>query len=373
MKRYTSYALFLIALIGALVSCSEPHTHSFGAWETKQDATCISMGERIRECACGEYESETIAAIGHSYGEWTVAKEPTCTKNGERTRVCACGASESEPIEKAGHSYGEWQTISAPSYFDQGIEERYCSCGTDERRYVEPLAMLFRDEFDALKLDRTKWDNCTEWIRGGGLCRWDDDMAYVDGKGNLVIRAEWDEREGRVISGAVQTYKLFEGGYGYYEASIRFPVAMGTWGAFWLSVGDISGVDDSAADGVEIDVIESIYNDRGGLNAALHYDGYGDGHKQIHSGTRYDIDIYDGEFHVFAVDRSPEGYIFYIDGIEFWRATAEECDPCPELGYMILSVEAAEWAGAGKEESINSLPVEMLVDYVRVYLENPYV
>ena len=73
-------------------------------------------------------------------------------------------------------------------------------------------------------------------------------------------------------------------GYGYYEASIKFPYAPGTWGAFWMMCGNVSGVDGSAADGVEIDIIESIGNDWGACNSALHWDGYGDDHKQVSSG-----------------------------------------------------------------------------------------
>ena len=38
---------------------------------------------------------------------------------------------------------------------------------------------------------------------------------------------------------------------------------------------------------------------------------------------------------------------------------------------MKLSVEAADWAGAGKQASIKDLPSDMLVDYVRVYRERP--
>ena len=47
------------------------------------------------------------------------------------------------------------------------------------------------------------------------------------------------------------------------------------------------------------------------------------------------------------------------------------CVPCPVDGYLKLTVEAADWAGAGKDASINALPADMVVDYVRVYKEKP--
>ncbi|MBQ7982062.1 MAG: glycoside hydrolase family 16 protein [Clostridia bacterium] len=240
---------------------------------------------------------------------------------------------------------------------------------------TEPIApisnLLFEDNFDGTELDDSKWEQCPEWERQGALCVWDNDMSYLDGEGHLVLRAEWDAENNRVQSGAVRTAGLFSAGYGYYEASICFPTAPGTWGAFWMMCGNVSGEDDSAADGVEIDIIESIGNDWGACNSALHWDGYGDAHKQVGSGELYDHGIYDGNFHTFALERTEEGYVFYIDGAESWRAAADQCAPCPEDGYMKLTVEAADWAGAGSDACIAGLPAEMLVDYVRVYREKP--
>ena len=138
-----------------------------------------------------------------------------------------------------------------------------------------------------------------------------------------------------------------------------------------MMCGNVAGVDGSAADGVEIDIIESINNEANACNHALHWDGYGDDHKQAGPGQFFDKNIYDGQFHTFALERTPEYYVFYIDGKETWRASADVCAPCPEDGYIKLTVEAAEWAGAGTDASISALPADMLVDYVRVYREKP--
>ncbi len=230
--------------------------------------------------------------------------------------------------------------------------------------------LLFEDNFDGTELDDNKWELCPEWERQGTYCIWDNEMTSLDGEGHLVLRAEWDAENNRVKSGAVRTNGRFWGDYGYYEAAIKFPVAPGTWGAFWMMCGDVSGEDFGAEDGVEIDIIESIGNDWGASNHALHWDGYGDNHKQISSGELY-YGLYDGNFHTFGLERTEEAYVFYIDGKESWRVTPDQCAPCPEYGYMKLTIEAAEWAGAGTDASISALPGEMLVDYVRVYREKP--
>ena len=231
---------------------------------------------------------------------------------------------------------------------------------------------IFYDDFDGNELDPTKWEICPEEKRQCGAAIWDDAMAYLDGEGHVILRAEWDPEKKCVRSGAVRTKRRFEYGFGYYEASIKFPVAKGIWGAYWLMCGDVEKVSGTAADGVEIDIIESILNDRGGYNFALHYDGYGEDLKSVKSGTLYDLDIYDSEFHLFALDRREDRYAFYIDGKEIWRVTPDRCAPCAEKGYMKLTVEAADWAGAGTEEAIKALPVDMVVDYVKVYDRNPY-
>ena len=231
--------------------------------------------------------------------------------------------------------------------------------------------LLFEDTFDGTELDDDKWELCPEWDRQGGMDVWDNTMTSLDGSGHLVLRAAWDADEERVRSGAVRTNGRFHAGYGYYEASIKFPVAPGTWGAFWMMCGNVAGVDGSAADGAEIDIIESINNEANACNHALHWDGYGDDHKQAGPGQFFDKNIYDGQFHTFGLERTPEYYVFYIDGKETWRASADVCAPCPEDGYIKLTVEAAEWAGAGTDASISALPADMLVDYVRVYREKP--
>ena len=230
----------------------------------------------------------------------------------------------------------------------------------------ETPVLLFEDNFDGTTLDAKKWKHCPNWERGGGACVWDDDYAFLDGEGHLVLRAEYDEDYEVVHSGAVWTKGLFECAYGYYEASICFPTAPGTWGAFWMEIGNLN--DPSPTKGLEIDIIESINNEAGLCNHNLHWN-YPDLHS-VGSG-QLKKDIYDGEFHTFGLLRTDQEYVFYIDGRRTWKANARMCEPCPLPGFMELTVEAAEWAGAGSSASVKALPADMLVDYVRVYSAKP--
>lgn len=224
--------------------------------------------------------------------------------------------------------------------------------------------ILFFDDFDGDALDETKWSVCPRQERHGGSF-WLPENVSLDGEGHLVLSATEPTYKDMLNCGAIRSKKKFENAYGYYEASIRFPVLRGSWGAFWLYGDGVTSEADEGRDGTEIDIIESIYNESGTSNSALHWDGYGDAHRTT-SKSYYNTDIYDGEFHTFALEWTETEYVFYIDGEEMWRTDAGGI--CEVPLYMKLSMEAATWAGIVDTEK---LPQEMLVDYVLVTREKP--
>ena len=229
---------------------------------------------------------------------------------------------------------------------------------------MDHAKLIFEDNFEGTDLNPAKWARCPEWIRCNGLCIWNNAMTYLDGEGHLVLRMEWDEEGKRVRSGAVWTNGIFEHTFGYYEARIKFPVVPGTWGAFWLMLGDLNRP--TAAEGLEIDVVESIFNEKGNYQSVFHWN-YPDLHSFPIVRDQSEINVYDGEFHTFGVHRAEDSYTFYVDGKPAGHVTADKCLPCPLPGHMLLSCEAADWAGVGSPACIDALPAEMVVDYVRVY------
>ena len=249
--------------------------------------------------------------------------------------------------------------------------------------------LIFFDEFNGTSLDTKKWNLCPEWNRQG-RSTWKDDMVSVSG-GYLHIKFKRDPELGAanskssdpavaenwIRSGGVRTLKkdsytvLFENSYGYYESKIKFPVVKGTWGAFWLMSRTVEKVGNGGVDGTEIDIIESINNESGKYNAALHWDGYGADHKSVTS-RQWPVGIYDGNFHIFALEWTPTEYVFYIDDVVFWRvdggSSFQNVGINEHPNYIKLTVEGAAWAGnlpSGWNEG------EMLVDYVRVYKQKP--
>ncbi len=226
---------------------------------------------------------------------------------------------------------------------------------------------VFFDEFDGTELNLKKWARCPQWDRQG-KSRWKDEMSYLDGEGHLILRMEWDEQEQIVNCGAVRTMGLFEYGYGYYEASVKFTPHRGAWCAFWMMVGDVTSVGNGATDGVEIDIFETPEGYLGKYTHYLHWDGYGKDLRSYQPKVKIDTNVFDGEFHAFGLLRSENGYYFYVDGkLSGIAPDTSRCKPCPLDGYIKLTCEAATWSGAGTPESIAELPGEMIVDYVRVY------
>jgi len=226
--------------------------------------------------------------------------------------------------------------------------------------------LVFNDDFDGVELDSTKWEKCPEWERQG-KSQWKNDLSYVDGEGNLILKMDWNKDTQLVDCGAVRTLGRFAYGYGYYEARIRFTSHYGAWGAFWMMCGRVSSETGGATDGVEIDVIESIDNQNGAYNHNLHWDGYGQQHKAANPALITKNNVYDGEYHTFGVHRSETGYAFYIDGHLSSIVPYASCEPCPEDGYIKLTCESAAWSGGGTDECIDDMPAQMIVDYVRVW------
>lgn len=253
--------------------------------------------------------------------------------------------------------------------------------------------LLFYDDFNGESLDPDKWDLCPEWDRHG-RSSWRDNMVSVS-DGMLHLKFVRDPELGKekvrndpatandwIRAGAVRTMTkdmsvLYDNTFGYYEARIKFPVVRGAWGGFWLMSPTQWILTDEGIDGTEIDIVETLHNQEGRYNAALNWNGYEKSQKSVHSSNISQplskdyvipVDIYDGEFHTFALDWSASEYVFYVDDKVLWRvdggAQFKNSGINQNPNYIKLTVEGASWVGTLPADFIEA---EMLVDYVKVY------
>ena len=242
---------------------------------------------------------------------------------------------------------------------EEGTALRAKNIGETEIIDGESYILTFYDDFDSDELNTANWEYCPEWERADRGGRWSGDMVSVS-DGVLKLTTSFDEKENRCKSGAIRSKGLFEQADGYFEASMKLQQAPGFWSAFWLMTPEQGKIGNGGRDGCEIDIMEAYsYKDKM-INHALHWDGYGEHHQS--SGKNEQLDIYDGEFHTFALKWTKERYYFYVDDELMWDT--DDGGVSEVKTYLKLTLEVGSWAG---EIDKSSLPSGIEVDYIRVY------
>jgi len=192
---------------------------------------------------------------------------------------------------------------------------------------AQPAAkILFADEFSGSALDRKNWN-----VIVTGRTVNNEQQAYVDSPdvltvvdGALVIRPRYRQGfktpEGRgfdFISGRIDSRAKVTFTYGTAAARMKLPAGAGLWPAFW-ALGDGRWPDIG-----EIDIMENV-GDPAWTSVALHGPGYsGDTPLVMRSpfagpgAGRNDAT----DWHVYAVDWTPDSVVFKRDDREVYRVT----------------------------------------------------
>lgn len=270
---------------------------------------------------------------------------------------CTNKTSEKLPVTDA---VEEEQNTEVNDIIAEETESRADSVGDTEIIMDEEYVLTFLDDFSDTELNKDTWEYCPEWERADRGGKWDSQCVAVNDD-KLALSVIYHEDAGCYKSGAIRTKGLFEQVYGYFEASMRVQDVAGFWSAFWMMCGDVGNIDGYGNDGTEIDIMEAYNYDSKGINHALHWDGYEEEHQSVGRSNKRP-DLYDGNFHTYAVRWYPTEYKWYIDGVLVWKSKAG--GGCDNPGYMKLTLEIGSWAG---EIAIEDLPATVEVDYVRAY------
>jgi beta-glucanase (GH16 family) len=215
--------------------------------------------------------------------------------------------------------------------------------------------LVWQDEFNGNALDPQKWD-----VRGVGprALGFVSPEAVTVGDGSLKLQAL--KEDGRVLLGAVGTQNRFMTRYGYFECRAQLQKSPGIWAAFWIQSAEISKGEDPAIYGAEIDIME--FFKKLGTDIVSHnvHWAYGPHQKTTRGMQSYLKGVSEG-FHTFALEWTPDKYVFFVDGFRFYEVTTGISHIAE---YLILSMETPSEV---KEIKDTVFPDVFVVDYVKVY------
>jgi beta-glucanase (GH16 family) len=280
----------------------------------------------------------------------------------------------------------------------------------DRNEAAEPFEaawkLVWSDEFDGKEIDKTKWDfdtgngsydyDANTWISGWGneerqYYTREPDNAFVK-DGMLHIRALKESLHGcGYTSARLKTRKkdgspLFNQKYGKFEFRAKLPTGKGVWPAVWMLPQD-EKYGAWACSG-EIDILEARGQEPTKVLGTLHFGSRWPANAQTSKDYVLPRDGTFADFHVYAFEWEPGEMRWFVDGRQyatqsFWWSSgkadgskglnpANEADlnpwpaPFDQPFYLIMNV-AVGGKFLGDPDKKTEFPVEMLVDYVRVY------
>lgn len=235
------------------------------------------------------------------------------------------------------------------------------------------------ESFDGDKLNEKVWTPRLCWDGPVQLHVYSEKNVIVEG-GYLKIKSErkhgheYDDPnlgERDFTSGAVTTLGKWMQKYGYIEARMKSPKALGLWPCFWLMPdrgeghGDIWQRRNTGDGGMEVDIWEHLtsfgpYH----YNIACHWDGYGEEHKATGFWLNYNELDAEG-FVVAGLLWEPGRLTWFCNGkpVSSWEC-GDRVGTVPE--YIKLTTQIGGWAGDVPEDHLLT-PEYFVIDYVRAW------
>jgi beta-glucanase (GH16 family) len=230
--------------------------------------------------------------------------------------------------------------------------------------------LVWGDEFEKTGLpDPQKWEHEVGLIRNGEKQYYTKDRrenARVE-NGSLVIEARKEPFQNAGYTSASLTSKA-SWTYGRIEVRAKIPTGRGAWPAIWTLGKNIRTVGWPACG--EIDIMENVGFDPDRIHANIHTAAYNHV-KKTNKGNNLVIEKPYADFHVYAVEWTPERIDFFLDDRKYFSFAKEpggdDVWPYDKPQYLILNFAVGgSWGGQkGIDDTI--FPQKYLIDYVRVY------
>lgn len=252
--------------------------------------------------------------------------------------------------------------------------------------------LIWFDEFDGEKLDRTKWcftqtmygSDC-EYNNSEKFCRIEDNKLHMQ-----VHRSELEDKDFALCQG-LTTMGTMNFKYGYIEMRGRLPYRHGAWPSFWMKTNTPFAKANYMA---EIDIFEVFSSDRHVVCNIHKWTENHNAHVMLPGGegslnrayTFKNNENLNNEFHTYGFEWDEKFMSFYVDDQkyasfpidesgEFGEDTIPGMDGFHDFAYIIFNNEIfSEGRGWKPEGAVltdeDEMPIDYYIDYVRFY-QNP--
>lgn len=267
----------------------------------------------------------------------------------------------------------------------------------------EGWQLVWQDEFNGDQIDPDKWGWETNCWGGGNnelQCYTDRPENSFIRDGKLVIQAkpeeftgpaeplEWESNAGQktlpYTSARLRTLNKGDWTFGRIEVRAKVPGGQGIWPAIWMLPTDWT-YGGWAASG-EIDIMEAVNlsdDEPKKVHGTLHYGR--EWPANAYSGTDFEFTESDPteDFHTYAIEWASGEIRWYVDDVHYatqresgWYSQSKDengdfqnepgAAPFDQRFHLLLNVAVGgNWPGSPDEST--AFPVEMEIDYVRVY------
>jgi beta-glucanase (GH16 family) len=239
--------------------------------------------------------------------------------------------------------------------------------------------LVWSDEFEGESINPENWGydlGAGGW--GNGEAEYytsrSENSRIEDGM--LVIEARQEKYEDSYYTSArLKTQDLQEFQYGKIEARIKVPAGKGLWPAFWMLGNDFSrtvGIGVPWPNCGEIDIMEYIGREPDLIMGTVHGPGYA-GAVGIGKWNRQDYNIAD-EFHTYAIEWEEGKISWFYDDVEYFSVVKADVGAREwvfDKPFFIILNMAVGGQLPGPIGLDVKFPVQMYVDYVRVFQKNP--
>jgi len=254
--------------------------------------------------------------------------------------------------------------------------------------YVPPgYDLVFADEFNGAALDTSKW--WTRYIYSGGTLdtlsgngeveryREKNNHVMTGSSLKLTAYAPGDPRSenlgaGVYASGMIRSKTILK--YGYLEARVKMPRALGVWPAFWFTSEHASwppevDIFEFVNNGVEdkINMIHTGVINQGAQGSAFLYSAPGFNTQWTYWTAPYD---FPDDFHVVSMLWDATSATTYVDGMEIVKRGYKWVqNDGSDAGYAHILLNLAlggPWAGRHGIDT-GAFPQALEIDYVRAY------